>query len=455
MIRMALVVLCLSLTACSVNIDDLSNAQDAASNATPQDASITASLDATTTASLDASITASLDASITASLDASIAASLDASTASSVDAAPLAELDAATPAGLDATIMAGLDAATAAGLDASAAAGLDAASTIPLGTGLYTQGNHLYAPNGKIWHGRGANVMDTRSCNACTWAPPVVSEVNRRIDELVDNWKANFIRLALESYGSADGRDSSNYQSALQDSQYLADIRSIVQHIGTKPGVNVLVSVWVDPSIDANGWPTVGSSTTTDAEWQKLVSALYDQPQVIFGIINEPQGNYDGSQDKQVWDRMSAVVKAIRDAEDVAQVPYHVITVQGTGGWARRLDYYVTHPITERGGQNVAYEVHVYNATADFPTLFENAAKTLPVVIGEFGPDGTYMQLPDCTNMMDVAQQMEIPHLAWTFHMRCDPNLLVDNSGGGCGVGMSLQPTAWGSLIKTRYAQPW
>jgi hypothetical protein len=44
---------------------------------------------------------------------------------------------------------------------------------------------------------------------------------------------------------------------------------------------------------------------------------------------------------------------------------------------------------------------------------------------------------------------------AWTFHMRCDPNLLVDNSGGGCGAGMTLAPTSWGNVLKTGLATTW
>jgi hypothetical protein len=61
----------------------------------------------------------------------------------------------------------------------------------------------------------------------------------------------------------------------------------------------------------------------------------------------------------------------------------------------------------------------------------------------------------DATALQKAAEQMEIPHLAWTFHMRCSPNLLVDNSGGGCGVGMPLQPSSWGTLFKNRLALPW
>jgi hypothetical protein len=322
---------------------------------------------------------------------------------------------------------------------------------------LHVSGNHILNADGTRWHGRGANLNDTRSCNACTSQAPSVAEVERRIDELVDNWHASFIRLDLEAYASSDGyRNASNYQSVLYDPNYLADIRTIVQYIGTKPGVYVLVSLWEDPSIDSStGWPTINPTTGTDTTWRKIAAALADQPQAMFGIINEPENNYDGSQDATVWSLMSQVVKAIRDTEDAAGAPYHIITVQGTGGWARRLGYYVTHPITERSGANIAYEVHVYNPQTDFASLFETYAPSLPIIIGEFGPMSGTMTAADCTALMDSAQSLEIPHMGWTFHMRCDPSMLADTSGGGCGIGMTLQPSAWGTQLKARLAQPW
>src|SRR5207248_939544 len=87
---------------------------------------------------------------------------------------------------------------------------------------LHTSGNHILHSDGRTWHGRGANLHDTRSCDACTSEPPSVAEVERRIDELVDVWKANFIRLDRESYASSSGR--MQWQTVLADPGYLATI---------------------------------------------------------------------------------------------------------------------------------------------------------------------------------------------------------------------------------------
>lgn len=307
---------------------------------------------------------------------------------------------------------------------------------------LRTQGNHILLGNAN-WHGRGANLHDPRSCGACAGAPNA-QEVNRRMDELV-GWGANFIRLVLES--------QSVQEMVTQNPTYLSQIQQIVAHAAAKPGVYVMLSLWVDPTFTALGWP---SNPGTLAEWKTLATTFAKEPRVLFGLVNEPQSNYDHSLDGQVWTAMNDVVSAIRTAEVAAGGQSHVVAVQGTGGWARFLDYYVQHPITAGGGANVAYEVHVYDPASTFAARFQNPSKTLPVIIGEFGPAQGYMTLSDCQSLMASAEQLEIPHLAWTFHMRCPPNLLVDNSGGGCGVNMQLTPTQdWGVPFKARLSQAW
>ena len=56
--------------------------------------------------------------------------------------------------------------------------------------------------------------------------------------------------------------------------------------------------------------------------------------------------------------------------------------------------------------------------------------------------------------LMQLCNTQRMPWLAWTLHMRCPPNLLVDNSNAGCGAGMPLQLTPWGTKVKTYLAMP-
>jgi endoglucanase len=319
------------------------------------------------------------------------------------------------------------------------------------GEWLRTEKNRLLLPDGTAFHGRGVNIHDTRSCDACSFEPPHPDEVIRRVDEVVDHWKANFLRLTLESYAKADKRE--NWKSALDDDAYLKDIVRIVDHISKKPGVYVELSVWHDPSLDTMGWPTDKTRTL----WEKLVHTFAKNPRVLFGVVTEPEQNQDGKMDAFAWDAINKTVETIRTAEGAG--PHHIVVVQGTRMWSRRLDYYVSHPITAGGGIDVAYESHAYDNRQKIDALLDGPAKTLPVIIGEFGPVDdehlAHMTMDDCSYLMDRAEEREIPYLAWTFHMRCPPNLLVDNSANSCGVGMPLEPTPWGKLLKDKLAQPY
>lgn len=282
-----------------------------------------------------------------------------------------------------------------------------------------------------------------------------MDEVTRRIDVLVDEWHATFLRLCLESYpddGAAKngGKARTHWRSLLDDESYFADVMRIVEHVGKKRDVYLLVSLWQDPSFDPLGWPT----EMTRAVWKKLAAALKDVPYVMFGLVNEPQRNDDGKLDARVWQAMNDTVAAIRSVERPEHP--HVVTVQGTREWGRSVAYYVDHPITAGGGVNVAYETHVYDRPSRFEELVAGPAKKLPLVIGEMGARMDHevtMSPEDCVELMDLAESLDVPWLAWTFHNDCPPNLLVARRG--VCAGAPLEPSAWGRVVKDRLARPW
>jgi endoglucanase len=326
---------------------------------------------------------------------------------------------------------------------------------------LRVEKNKILTSDGKPFHGRGVNLHDTRSCDACTFEKAHPEEVMRQADELVDRWHSNFLRLLLESYPSADGR--LNWDSVLNDDAYLKDIVAIVEHIGKKPGVYLEVSLWHDPSFVKSGMAMGGAPTADTAKtWRKLAKALAKYPHVIFGVVNEPESNNDGALDGAVWKAMNDSVAAIREVEDPA-LPPHLVAVQGTRNWARRPDYYLTHPITAGNGVNIAYEVHVYDPPERFGKEFVEAAAYIPMIISEYGPIQqrtiSTMSMGDVQTLWKEAQRLEVPHIAWTFHYRCPPNLLVDNTKQGCSVGKPYVPTtegeAWGKQLQEYLAKPW
>ena len=238
------------------------------------------------------------------------------------------------------------------------------------------------------------------------------------------------------------------WQDVTQDANYLADLKKIVDHIGTKPGVYVMITLFSHPSQDANELPT----SSTMPVYQKLAQTFLNSPQVLYGITNEPHDTTDAA----VWTAMNAAVTTYRN-EELAAGPHHIVAVQGTQGYARELAYYVSHPITAGGGVNVVYETHVYNPVADWQAQFIGPATTLPVIIGEYGPDGTYMKtVADAQALMAQAEALEIPYIGWSFSSQNGPTMLQGDDYSECAVApWDLVPTAWGQAVKDRLATPW
>jgi len=302
---------------------------------------------------------------------------------------------------------------------------------------MSTVGNRIEL-NGEIWAGRGANLHDTRSCWACTGNNPNPNEVIRRANKLKE-WGCDFMRLCLETDPSVGSG------TIVQDPSYLADAKTIVDNI-TADGTKVLVSLWVDPSFSSLGWPTQGTLPTL----RQLARTFANNPHVMFGVCNEPENNWGGEYNVQVHNAMTSAVQAIRQVEDELGTPHHIVAVQGHGEWARRMDYWITNPIPY---DNVAYEVHVYDGQDMFDDRYRTPQLTLPVIVGEFGSVNysefsVTMTDEDCLALMKECNELKIPYTAWTMHQRCPPNLLVDNSNGGCGENMVLEPSDWGRVFQ-------
>ncbi len=325
----------------------------------------------------------------------------------------------------------------------------------PPATGLSTSGNQLLL-NGQTFVGRGVNLLTSRSCGACSWMEnfasergKAVAEVKRRIDFLQTK-NVNFVRLLLET------NEAEEYRNYLASPVYRQEVKEIMAYLDSKPGIVVLLSVWMDPSLDALGLPTTvppaGKVTSTRQILEALVEDFGKYPRVMWGLSNEPHTT-SAAEDQVGWTRMNDLVAAIRAKEVQTGSTEHVIAVQGLRDWARDLNYYVTHPITAGDGKNVVYETHQYNPKSDFGRYFLNAANTLPVIVGEFGPFAwagvTQMDTPDFQELIDQAELKKISYLAWAFHQRCPPNLIVDpQAGNWCEIRPEvegpLQLSTWG-----------
>jgi hypothetical protein len=223
----------------------------------------------------------------------------------------------------------------------------------------------------------------------------------------------------------------------------------------SKDGVYVMVTLFADPSMKENNgdydseWPTA----ETLLVYELLAETFAHDEKVLFGLTNEPHGPEENN--PELAQRYLDSIDAIRAVEASEGVPEHIVVVQAPQQWARDLVYFVDEPLAR---SNVAYEVHPYNPETDFDYLLTQPKQTLPIIVGEYGPTA-YSTESDIRALWELCQELDIPHLAWTFHMRCAPNLLDDTADDGCGLsassGYDFPRTDWGDLLYEYLQTPW
>ena len=116
------------------------------------------------------------------------------------------------------------------------------------------------------------------------------TEAKAVIDELVQNWKVNFIRISLRH-----GQLRRSYSWINNTSKYATQMTDIVNYIGTThPGVYVLLTVRSDASflMSTNGTTLTENAYVPTAASEPMYKALVDSfanaSWVIFGLANEP-----------------------------------------------------------------------------------------------------------------------------------------------------------------------
>lgn len=323
---------------------------------------------------------------------------------------------------------------------------------------MTVSGNRILDAQGNPVKLRGVNLPDTRGDGTMAWNsyPETVAEVKRRIDA-VASMGGNFIRLLMTSYGQPRSGQV-QWTTADKDAGYLTALLEITRHAKSK-GIVVLLADWTNLTY-VNQTTGMSNLATHLPYWKMLAAAFKDEPNVIFGVTNEPKENWGGAQDAARWDVFRQMAEGIRS------VAPNLIAVQGTRSWARYLGYYINRPIPVPG---VVYESHPYGPQFDPNTNFDNftdwflrANQTLPVIVGEFGPadvgGGIQMTRADCEELMKLCEARNIPYAAWNYH-QVDYihgiTMIHDNNPGGNGIGMQLQLTDWGLQISARLLKPY
>jgi hypothetical protein len=319
---------------------------------------------------------------------------------------------------------------------------------------LYTEGNKIMVSTGSTgtqWMGRGVNMDDIFLCgnnsNLQQSNPDTTQQTE--IDGLMSGWKPSFVRYSLwmNSFKTVVSWLSN-------PAQYQTPVTNVIHHLGTYPGLYVLLTLRSDASMmvgDSGNkdptWIPSDSTTTpdktkfpmgTDPVYTALVDTFAHDSYIIFALSNEPGGNVQT--DATISSAMNHAVGVIRAEEDKLGVPHHLVSVQGNGYTSQLKMYTATpSPITH---DNVVYELHYYPGLAgETPSNYQYAA-TLPMIVGEYG-DFT-SSVPQSGFYADMEAKM-IPNLAWDFDpfSGCAPDLVqVTHSA------TMLQPTSWGMSVQ-------
>jgi hypothetical protein len=317
------------------------------------------------------------------------------------------------------------------------------AGSVPAGW-LYTvpKDNKIYlsdGASGTVWMGRGVNIDDLFLCGynyqLQMTNPTGEAALLGILSNLMTEWKPTFLRTSL-------GMNSYTVVSWLASSTYKNAMTNVINKIGTYPGAYVLVTLRSDTTMVNTDGSVCGQgddavcmpSTATDDVYRELVASFASAPFVIFGIANEPGGM--SAKDVTLSGLMSHAVGVIRAAEDTLGVPHHLVAVQGNQ-WTSKIGFYNTAPLPY---DNVVYEYHAYPPEAT--GTYGYTQSSIPVIIGEYGPDGSDQSFLSAF-LADV-EAKQIPNIAWSLspYSDCAPDLVSVTRT------TTLSPNTWGTPIK-------
>jgi endoglucanase len=199
---------------------------------------------------------------------------------------------------------------------------------------------------------------------------------SRLLETLADptRWNANAVRMPV------------NQQWFLEDESYAQLVEALLDDADRRSLYVLLDVQWeqgraLDPYYrNILPIPTFGNGNTTEAFWHKAVSRWANRTNLLYDLVNEPHDVDAG----MTAEAMQVLVDRIRRMQGEA------VIVVGGMNWAHTIDYYRVRPLT---GTNLVYSAHPYlpyDSPAAFRANFLEAAKQLPVILGEFTIDEQY-----------------------------------------------------------------
>ena len=316
---------------------------------------------------------------------------------------------------------------------------------------LHTKGKKVLNAGGKRVQLCGVNIASLEWSNG---GDHVEESVNRAIND----WKVNLIRLPL----AQDRWFGKMTNQADGGAAYRALVDKLVD---TCAAAHVYIDLdlhWSDCGKWMNEGGRLGQHSMPDIHsvdfWQDMAQHYRNQPNVIFGLYNEPH-----DVPFAVWrDGGTASDKPARWNPDQATVTYEAVGLQKLYDTVRAAG--ATNLVTISGldwgfdlsgvlhdygikGSNFVYETHPYPTKKNWDRNFGNVSSKYPVYMGEWGFGGRGFGgtngLAYANNLMKYAQKHKLHWTAWDLHPAAGPTLIKN---------WQYEPTIFGEFVMQQLA---
>ena len=244
---------------------------------------------------------------------------------------------------------------------------IETTTTETLTSETFSEGN-----NPVLKHGRlkldGLQIVDQSgtpiqlrgvSTHGIQWFPEYVSQDTFKT--MKDDWHINVVRLAMYSDPNAG---------------YDEQLHALVEK-GVAYATELDLYVIIDWHILSDGNPNLSKDRAI--KFFEAMSKKYkDNPNVLYEICNEPNGDVTWSRDIKPY--AESIINVIRQNDENALI------IVGTPTWSQDVDLVANDPIENQ--ENILYALHFYAATHKEglrEKLSEALKLGLPIIVSEFG----------------------------------------------------------------------
>ena len=293
------------------------------------------------------------------------------------------------------------------------------------------------------------------NCASMEWTSSGEGHILQSVKVAIDDWHVNHVRLPL----AQDRWFGKMTNQADGGAAYRALVDKLVDACAAAHVYIDLDLHWSDCGTWVNDGGKLGQHNMPDIHsvdfWQDLATRYRNQPNVIFGLYNEP---HDVS--FAVWrDGGTATDIPARWNPDQAKVTYEAVGLQRLYDTVRAAG--ATNLVTVSGldwgydlsgvlqgygikGANFVYETHPYPNKPDWDRSFGDASWKYPVYVGEWGFGGrSTTNLNYANNLMKYVQKHKLHWTAWDLHTAAGPTLIKN---------WRYEPTVFGEFVKEQLA---